>query len=74
MKSEERWPVLDALRGAALLSMIAYHALYDHYVVFGARPGWLFLSWFCGSVWVPAFSFSSRASALNWVLTVGREV
>ncbi len=40
MKSEERWPVLDALRGAALLSMIAYHALYDHYVVFGARPGW----------------------------------
>lgn len=35
-----RWPCLDALRGLALLSMTAYHGLYDYYVLYGAQPGW----------------------------------
>ena len=31
---------LDALRGLALLNMLAYHALYDWVYVFGRPGGW----------------------------------
>lgn len=33
------WPA-DALRGAALLNMLAYHAMYDWVYVFGRPSGW----------------------------------
>lgn len=37
---DRRWHLIDALRGLALLNMLAMHALYDVNVVFGREPGW----------------------------------
>lgn len=37
---QKRLPLFDMLRGAALVSMLAYHFLYDVNVVGGADPGW----------------------------------
>ena len=36
----KRLPLFDMLRGAALVSMLAYHFLYDVNIVGGADPGW----------------------------------
>lgn len=38
--TEKRLWLLDVLRGAALLNMLAYHALYDWVYVFGHTGGW----------------------------------
>ena len=37
--------LLDALRGAALVNMLAYHALYDWVYVFGHTGGWYNEPW-----------------------------
>ena len=37
---EKRFALIDALRGLALLNMLAMHFLYDVNVVFGREPGW----------------------------------
>ena len=36
----ERWHLIDALRGLALLNMLGMHFLYDWNVVFGREPRW----------------------------------
>ena len=37
---DRRFHLIDALRGLALVNMLAMHALYDVNVVFGREPGW----------------------------------
>lgn len=46
---KKRVRVLDALRGFSLVSMIAYHTMYDLVVLFGVRAAWYF-GW-PGYVW-----------------------
>ncbi|MCD8248640.1 MAG: DUF1624 domain-containing protein [Lachnospiraceae bacterium] len=36
----ERLPLLDALRGLTILSMVAYHGMYDLVELYGVRVGW----------------------------------
>ena len=31
---------IDALRGFTVLSMVAYHFLYDVNIIYGQNPGW----------------------------------
>ena len=40
-KTRYRW--LDALRGAAVANMVAFHFCYDWFEVFARLPGWYFL-------------------------------
>lgn len=40
-KTRYRW--LDAVRGAAVVNMVAFHFCYDWFEVFGRLPGWYFL-------------------------------
>lgn len=35
-----RYNLIDALRGLAIINMIAYHLCYDIFEVFAVRPGW----------------------------------
>ncbi len=42
MKGAARYALLDALRGFCLLSMIAYHAVYDLVVLYGVQLPWYF--------------------------------
>lgn len=47
MKQEEkkkRYALIDAARGAALFSMIAYHFCFDFFVLFGNQPEWIEIS------------------------------
>lgn len=44
-----RYPFLDVLRGATLLSMVAYHAVWDLVFVFGV--GWPWFSGIAGFLW-----------------------
>lgn len=39
-KTSEWYHLIDAIRGFALLNMLAYHFLYDLFIVFGIHPGW----------------------------------
>lgn len=44
MKSDParpRFGLLDALRGFAILNMIAYHLCYDIFIAYGVRPMWI---------------------------------
>ena len=38
---KQRYYIIDALRGLALLNMILYHFLYDIYVLYGRNPEWV---------------------------------
>lgn len=41
MKEKKNWyHLIDAIRGVAILNMVAFHFLYDVYVVFGHLPDW----------------------------------
>ena len=40
-KTRERYYLIDALRGLALVSMILYHFTYDIFVIYGQNPAWL---------------------------------
>ena len=73
---------LDALRGLALVNMIAYHALYDWVYVFGLPCAWYDISapgchiwqqYICWSfLLIAGFSFTlSRAPLKNGLLTLG---
>lgn len=48
MSRQTRYPLPDLLRGAALLSMLCYHATFDA-VLFGAKLPWLFGT--AGTLW-----------------------
>lgn len=37
---EKRYNLIDALRGFALINMIAFHFLYDIFMVYGVNPWW----------------------------------
>lgn len=37
-----RYHLIDALRGFALLNMLAFHLLYDIYMIYGLDSGWFF--------------------------------
>ena len=39
---QKRWPLLDFLRGFALINMLAYHGLYDYFVVYGHNSRWFY--------------------------------
>jgi uncharacterized membrane protein len=62
---EKRFALIDALRGLALLNMLAMHFLYDVNVVFGREPGWylrpgvhLWQQYICWSfILIAGFSF-----------------
>ena len=73
---------LDALRGLALVNMVAYHALYDWVYVFGLPCAWYDISapgchiwqqYICWSfLLIAGFSFTlSRAPLKNGLLTLG---
>lgn len=75
------WQV-DALRGLALLHMLAYHALYDWVYVFGHDGGWydiwspgchLWQQYICWSfILLSGYSFAlARRPAKNGLLTAG---
>ena len=38
--TRERYHLLDALRGLTLISMIAYHGMYDLVEIYGADVSW----------------------------------
>ena len=40
-----RYPLIDFLKGFAILNVIAFHFLYDIYVMTGANPDWPFGLW-----------------------------
>ena len=40
-KSKERYYLVDALRGLALINMVLYHFSYDVFVIYGQNPDWL---------------------------------
>lgn len=40
MAENRRYHLIDALRGLALLNMVAYHFLFDVNVIFGKEPSW----------------------------------
>ena len=40
MEADRRYHLIDALRGLALVNMLAYHFLYDVMVVYGRDPRW----------------------------------
>ena len=40
-KQKERYYLLDALRGLALVNMILYHFSYDIFIIYGQNPDWL---------------------------------
>ena len=54
MSAKRLW-LLDVLRGAALVNMLAYHALYDWVYVFGHE------SWY--DIWSPAAMYGSSIFA-----------
>ena len=74
-KTSRMW-LPDALRGLALLNMLAYHAMYDWVYVFGHESSWY-------NIWAPGCHASSvchraqyaaglhAASARNLRCTVG---
>ena len=72
---------LDALRGAALLNMLAYHALYDWVYVFGRPSGWydiaapgchVWQQYICWSfLLISGFSFALSKKALRHGLVTG---
>lgn len=37
-----RYPLVDAVRGFSVLSMIVFHFFYDIFVVWGANPDWYY--------------------------------
>ncbi len=80
-KSARLW-WLDALRGAALLNMLGYHAMYDWVYVFGRPAAWysitapgchLWQQYICWSfLLIAGFSFSlSRRPLKNGLATAG---
>ncbi len=40
--SKTRYYLIDSLRGFALINMIAFHLLYDLFIIFGIDSGWFF--------------------------------
>lgn len=67
-KTSRMW-LPDALRGLALLNMLAYHAMYDWVYVFGHESSWYNI-WAPGChVWSNIFVgalFCCRGSASRW--------
>lgn len=39
-KTGQRYELIDAFRGIALLNMVFYHFFYDIYVIYGKNPNW----------------------------------
>ena len=80
MAAKRLW-LLDVLRGAALLNMLAYHALYDWVYVFGHTGGWydiaapgchIWQQYICWSfILLSGYSFTlARRPLKNGLLTV----
>lgn len=67
-KTSRMW-LPDALRGLALLNMLAYHAMYDWVYVFGHESSWYNI-WapaaMCGSNIFVGALFCCRGSASRW--------
>ncbi len=40
MNASGRYPLIDSLRGLAVVNMVAYHFLFDVYILYGLLPGW----------------------------------
>ena len=81
MAAKRLW-LLDVLRGAALLNMLAYHALYDWVYVFGHTGGWydiaapgchIWQQYICWSfILLSGYSFTlARRPLKNGLLTAG---
>ena len=70
-KQKERYYLLDALRGLALVNMILYHFSYDIFVIYGQNPHWLgapaTFFWQQGICWsfILISGFSWRFGAAN---------
>ena len=68
MTKQRLWQ-LDALRGLALLNMLAYHAMYDWVYVFGHAGSWYNIGAPGCHVWQQYICWSlfcSPATALRW--------
>ena len=59
-KTRYRW--LDALRGLAVVNMVAFHFCYDWFEVFARHPGWYFL---------PAARVWQQAICCTFILAAG---
>lgn len=62
--TEKRLWLLDVLRGAALLNMLAYHALYDWVYVFGHTGGWY-------DIWSPGCHVWQQYICWSFILLSG---
>ena len=47
--SSDRYFLIDALRGFAIINMVAFHLLYDLFAIYGLNSGWFFQPF--ASVW-----------------------
>ena len=63
---------LDALRGLALLNMLAYHALYDWVYVFGRPGGWYDITAPGCHVWQQYICWSFLLIAVTTVSTAAQ--
>lgn len=63
MTAKRLW-LLDVLRGAALLNMLAYHALYDWVYVFGHTGGWY-------DIWSPGCHLWQQYICWSFILLSG---
>lgn len=60
-----RYLLIDALRGLAVVNMVAYHFLFDVFVIYGRDPGWInrlpahiWQQWICWTfIFVSGFSW-----------------
>ena len=41
MEISKRYSLIDAIRGFAIINMVAYHFLFDLFVIFGFNSGWI---------------------------------
>ena len=70
-EKKERYYLLDALRGLALVNMILYHFSYDIFIIYGQNPDWLgapaTFFWQQGICWsfILISGFSWRFGAAN---------
>lgn len=62
--TEKRLWLLDVLRGAALLNMLAYHGLYDWVYVFGHGGGWY-------DIWSPGCHLWQQYICWSFILLSG---